>query len=293
MSYNYFESPSESAEPQQETNFQFGNSLLSATGQVERVLSSQELEAIQHQFMSAEHPVVPLPAAGARGQQTQPSANSQALERDLSSLLSNLKSGSNIPPELMQKLNTYQEEYLKEGASSNEESVVALSPDQQRRPAATLSSKEREKGKEFASPFESRPADMKPSQQTPGKQERDGDKKKSLIVYLNHPRPSDMSRAASSSEDSLAQLISEQTSGDPFVSAKEFDSHGLSKDTKHLDISSLRGLGAEAKDLPEGKDGLSVVVIGDAYKYKKIVLLISSKTGGLKFIPMVKDMRKR
>ena len=127
------------------------------------------------------------------------------------------------------------------------------------------------------------------------------EKKKSLIVYLNHPRADDMAKVASSAtDDSLAQLISDQTSGDPFVSAKEFDSHGLSKDTKHLDVSSLRGLGLAGNSGVDGttkdgqdKDGLSVVVIGDAHKYKKIVLLISSKSGGLKFIPMVKDMKRR
>lgn len=100
-----------------------------------------------------------------------------------------------------------------------------------------------------------------------------------------------MSKVSSGNEGyNLAKSIGEPT-GDSFVSAKEFDAHGLSRDTKHLDISSLSGLPSDLKE-GQDKDGLSVVVIGDAYKYKKIVLLISSKSGGLKFIPMVKDMKK-
>lgn len=262
------------------TNFRFGDSLLSSNGEVEHMLSSSELEAIQNQFMTAEHPVVPLnePAAPHRLPHAGPGLH---LDQNLSQLVASLKSGNagNISPELSQRLSSaqgQQEEMLKELASNQHESL------------GTIVS---------APPAEAKPqlVSAQPTLQSSTQQKSVADKKKSLIVYLNHPRPDDMSRAASSSEDSLAQLISEQTSGDPFVSAKEFDSHGLSKETKHLDVSSLRGLGGpETKELTtDNKDGLSVVVIGDAYKYKKIVLLISSKSGGLKFIPMVKDMRRR
>lgn len=269
MSYNYFESPNEPDESKQQasgsqaetghaTNFRFGDSLLSSSGDVERTLSSAELEAIQNQFLSAEHPVVPL----AELQQRRPPTTAGS-DPNLARLLESLRAGgARAAAELERQVSAERGqpgELLKALASGRDE--VAAAP--------TI----------VAAPQPGRPG------------ARLGEKKKSLIVYLNHPRPVDMTRAAGADEEGLAQLISEQTSGDPFVSAKEFDAQGLSKETKHLNVASLRGLGVETKDAHD-KDGLSVVVIGDAYKYKKIVLLISSKTGGLKFIPMVKDMRR-
>lgn len=278
VSYNYFESANEPADgqraqrpggPAQATNFQFGDSLLSASGDIEHSLSGADLEAIQSQFLTAEHPVVPL-----NEQQRAPANAPGEAEPSLRSLLDGLKlaGGAQFGPELGHQ----GEEPLKELASSHEESASSIVA----APVPPMGTANNGDGQ--------RAADRPQQQRRPASF---ADKKKSLIVYLNHPHADDMTRAAGSAgEDSLAQLIGEQSSGDPLVSAREFDSHGLSKETKHLDVASLRGLPADSKGAPD-KEGLSVVVIGDAYKYKKIVLLISAKSGGLKFIPMVRDMK--
>lgn len=312
VSYNYFESGNETptsgqqaADPHQHaTNFALGHSLLSSNGEVEQLLSGAELEAIQKQFLTAEHPTVPLVGPSAPAPVHTQHSNSQYqanAEQNLASLINSFKSAgghpSQIAPETLHQLGLSPqqgEELMREAASFTDQSAVAL----QKGELASASTQAERPGEPLnVASSEAIPVGRDhsrtqlPAMDTSATASLVGDKKKSLIVYLNHPRPDDMSKAANSNEDNLAQLISEQTSGDPFVSAKEFDSHGLSKETKHLDVSSLRGLGVEAKDVPD-KDGLSVVVIGDAYKYKKIVLLISSKSGGLKFIPMVKDMKR-
>lgn len=235
------------------------------------MLSGSELEAIQNQFMTADHPMVqvnnhsPTEHHQQRPDSPPPSHHDfQANEQDanLAGLLASLRP-KGYSPEALQKLTgpgLNSEESMRELASS--EHPVSIRAPQQA---------------------------GQTNQQVPVKVGEEIKKKKSLIVYLNHPRSSDMSSGHS---DGLAQSVSDQLM-ESQISAKEFDSHGLSKESKHLDISSLRGLGAsDSKEGATDKDGLSVVVIGDAYKYKKIVLLISSKTGGLKFIPMVKDMKK-
>lgn len=112
-------------------------------------------------------------------------------------------------------------------------------------------------------------------------------KQKSLIVYLNHPKSYDMVTGSPKRPSDI-------------ISAKELEAFGLNpKDSKMFDVAELRpNLEFESLVAPSNnenkdkdKDGLSVVVIDDAYKYKKIVLLISSKSGGLKFVPMVKDSK--
>lgn len=104
----------------------------------------------------------------------------------------------------------------------------------------------------------------------------EGAKGKSLIVYLNHPKSDDHSHEPKRQHET-------DVSGSEPIEAKEIDSYGISKDlSKKFDISSLD---------QDQKDGLSVVVIGDAWKYKKIILLISSKPGGPRLAPMLKDLR--
>lgn len=299
VSYNYFESPNDPDVT--ETNYQLGDALYSSNGGMEHLLSGAELEAIQSQFMTLEHPVVPMGSAEqqinaqihhqeARQQQN---LNYQAQDPNLAGLLASLKP-SFITPEGLQKLSSPEkqaEESLKELASQEQPTSVRAPPSFDQ-----AGNREFERGQTGVHKNLPRSeGEPERGQQSAGKvhngEPADARKKKSLIVYLNHPRPNDMSKAAQSTDDyNIAHSIGDQPNEPTFVSAKEFDSHGLSKDTKHLDVSNLHGLG-EIKD-GQDKDGLSVVVIGDAYKYKKIVLLISSKSGGLKFIPMVKDMKK-
>lgn len=281
VSYNYFENPSETGESElMATNYQLGDALYSSNGGIEQLLSQTELDAIQSQFMTAEHPVVPVVEHQPQQQRQHPAmyqANYQ--DSSLAGLLSNWKPNDQVKN--LQKLNSPTKEAgenLKELASE-EDHIRVMAPSRLDLPLSQSKIHD----------LSGKPDDVA-SRLASKQMEFDGKKKKSLIVYLNHPRPVDMSKVSLNSDGlSLAQSIGEQPT-DTFISAKEFDSHGLSKDSKHLDVSNIRGLG-DVKE-SQDKDGLSVVVIGDAYKYKKIVLLISSKSGGLKFIPMVKDMKK-
>lgn len=333
------------------TNYQLGDALLSSTGGIEQILSGSELEAIQSQFMTAEHPIVPisndanqLGADGSPQQQRQLPLSHHATSAELNNqapalngiLLNSLKNTAGFSPDMLQRLQSpakQHEEILKELASNdeqvgvmaalpdvrdsqshhhdhhhhrhqpvsrpNQDSGLGYTPENQLKPpteyelalggglVAEAKSANISNSKVAISPLNDQPSGPSMSFDYPDPK----DKKKSLIVYLNHPRSTEMSKSPASNSDSMAPAINADQSGaDPFVIAKEYDGHGLSKDGKHLDVSSLRGLG-DAKEVQD-KDGLSVVVIGDAYKYKKIVLLISSKSGGLKFIPMVKDMKK-
>lgn len=266
VSYNYFESAAEqqaAREPnanerppsnssgQHEpvaTNFQLGDSLLSSNGDVEQLLSGPELEAIQSQFLSAEHPTVPIEGRVTAEQRVRAADSLQRLSSQQES-----------------------EELLKQLASNSDEqsaSVVEAPPSLQQ---------QQQDNPQAARHF----------------QQAAEPKRKSLIVYLNHPREAELKSAASAGDESLARLLRDQTTGDPFVAAREFDARGLSSDTRQLEVSGPEALpaGAAQDKRAQDKEGLSVVVIGDAYKYKKIVLLISAKSGGLKFIPMVKDMK--
>lgn len=280
VSYNYFESPTEAGDSElMATSYQLGDALYSSNGGMEQSLSSTELEAIQSQFMTAEHPVVPLPMQVPQQQiQYQHESPNFAGQQAGGS-----KSYAHQAEQTLQRLSSpakQAEEAMKELASSEDQTSVVdprgygKNPNQEHEHGSLAKTQTLSEGRKLEAERMAAPV-------------LEAKRKKSLIVYLNHPRPTDMSKF---STEEGASLMQQATATDSFVSAKEFDSHGLSKDSKHLDVSSLQNL-SEIKD-SQDKDGLSVVVIGDAYKYKKIVLLISSKSGGLKFIPMVKDMKR-
>lgn len=318
------------------TNFQLGDALYGSHGSVEQVLSMAELEAIQSQFLTAEHPIVPLqqqqqsrepfemrPQNDRHNRQQQHLQQQQQQDAHLAGSLASLKPDA-LLPDVLQRLVSHEkqaEESLKELASSEESQLSATLPTRQMpamqqpqsmnqpmqpvlapvvahqlppRSAPPVASAPAHYLRESRVPIAAVPRELRSESiklaQGNKYEDINSTKKKSLIVYLNHPRSTDMPRGQMPGDDSIAQSVFDQYS-EPFVTAKEFDSHGLSKDGKHLDIANLSG--GDSKDgLSPDKDGLSVVVIGDAYKYKKIVLLISSKTGGLKFIPMVKDMKR-
>lgn len=306
VGYNFYDDSSDANNDKLEhlvpTNFQLGDALYGSHGGVEKVLSLEELEAIQKQFVTAEHPLI----AVQQNQEfnSQPNASYQSDESQFRQQQGDMLSSGPMSisglradgpmPELLQRLISPErqaEEVLRELASNEEGHLSAVQPPP---------NQSRLDGQQVHLP----PPQQQPSDEPAARYQREsaGDarpeeiiapKKKSLIVYLNHPRSTDMPRGQMPGDDRIAQSVFEKYS-EPFVTAKEFDSNGLSKDGKHLDIANIGGFGSgELKDgfnHPD-KDGLSVVVIGDAYKYKKIVLLISSKTGGLKFIPMVKDMK--
>lgn len=327
VGYNFYEGPSDGNGERVElipTNFQLGDALYGSHGGVEQVLSAAELEAIQSQFLTAEHPIVPIQQSRVEPIESHPHDthskqhhNQQQQQQDaqLSGSLASLKP-EGIPPDVLQRLVSHEkqvEESLKELASSEEGQVSAVSPPRplatvqqpvlshqgtspaksHQQPARPLSLASSQYLRDSRAPITAVPRELRSESPRPGQSKQEEvnvAKKKSLIVYLNHPRSTDMPRGQMPGDDSIAQSVFDQYS-QPFVTAKEFDSQGLSKDGKHLDIANLSN--SDSKDgLNPDKDGLSVVVIGDAYKYKKIVLLISSKTGGLKFIPMVKDMKK-
>lgn len=286
VSYNYFESPAELGNPGEliATNYQLGDALYSSNGGIEHTLSNGELEAIQNQFITGEHPIVPIHGRD----QTKSYPSDAHLPVDFREH----HTGSDIKPVDMRldglsrhNLNRirHNDDIMKELASNEDASRSISAPPVHQIPRPIMLDEFRSGDKEHRL---NTVFDPSIESDVDGKTKR-----KSLIVYLNHPRPDDMSKVSSTNGEgyNLAQTVNDQPA-DSFISAKEFDSHGLSKENKHLDVSNLQ----EFSDLKEGqdKDGLSVVVIGDAYKYKKIVLLISSKSGGLKFIPMVKDMKK-
>lgn len=231
------------------TNYQLGDALYSSSGGLEHPLSQHELDAIQSQFLTAEHPVVTIPVAQPNEHHSNLKHNQQYQEQQLAGLLAN-------------HLRHHQESQMIDDSMKEAELEQLMSAASQQ-------------------PAHKARSELQPAHhQVIGNQrfviddkKSTVDRKKNLVVYLNHPRPDEMS--------------SKQKNGDESVAAKEFDiANGLmNKDMKQLEEFKLN---SSDKD----KDGLSVVVINDAYKYKKIVLLISSKTGGLKFIPMLKDSRK-
>lgn len=298
VSYNYFESPNEPGSPGEmiATNYQLGDALYSSSGGVEQTLSNGELEAIHTQFMTSEHPVVPAESMKSYGAPVDPLGQVQ-VDFQNDQLGHGIKTAGDYRGEVLQRIHNgnsarHNEEIMKEMASNEDvtrsvgasQILTGSMPNQLAQPLILADPRLNDRDHRAYAPLGPVPL---PELDSDGKPKR-----KSLIVYLNHPRPIDMSKVSSSNQEAynLAQAVNNEHGRDSFVSAKEFDSHGLSKENKHLDVSNLH----DFHGLKEGqdKDGLSVVVIGDAYKYKKIVLLISSKAGGLKFIPMVKDMKK-
>lgn len=313
------------------TQYQLDDSLYRSNGAFEKHLSSSELESIRSQFQSAEHPIVAFQnAADTHHQQQQPTANSQLKQVGLEKSVPQYHQTSTSQlyqrqqqqqqqlhePSLSSLLNQFRvaegEEQLKELASLDAAPAIVrpdttkIQPEvgEPQVPAGVQASagEQTQKNALLAKLFAEQSMELSHPQsqiqRSSGKPQNAtatvGDGlagKKNLIVYLNHPRPSGISKLRLQQAAAAAAEKDEETA---FVAAaKEYDfAAGLSKETKQLDVSNLVGKSVDGDG--DSKDGLSVVVIGDAYKYKKIILLISSKADtGLKLIPMVKDLSKK
>lgn len=301
------------------TNYQLADALYSSSGNLEQMLSATELEAIKRQILLSANsdPIQGFgpqqPTLASSRFPTELAYPSRSISGSGSSLMSqNLPhsmglgyqnhralgeglqpiqnmaasiSGNQLMTNKLTSSPSKQAEELLSELASERESLFALAP-----------SRSLERQPKLLDP--SVTVKQKPSSadaRDPSQQSNDNKKKKNLIVYLNHPKSNEMQKGAQEASSSgSGSGLHEQPQSDEFVSAKEFDSLGLSKESKLLDIAKLSSSGPMDPSLgiesvPGDKDGLSVVVIGDAYKYKKIILLISAKSGGLKFVPMVKD----
>lgn len=292
------------------TNYQLADALYSSTGTLEQLLSGQELEAIKRQILLSagsepiEAPSLPgrYPSELAYPSSSISGSGSTLLATSMAGQSVGLEGNLNVEPQVNPSIaisappasgqsNLQTTNKLSQSNKEAEEILSELGSEQSLLSTRATKSRTQQTEKLAKTPDE---GGSSPNGATEEPLWSVDKKKKSLIVYLNHPKSHEMqtiskipTHGAPANEDS--QWLNEE-----LISAREFDALGLAKeDPKQLEVANFhKPLDSDTSNgTGNEKDGLSMVVIGDAYKYKKIILLISSKSGGLKFVPMVKDSK--